>query len=196
MINYLKFRKKLADLRIDVQESIRDLKYEFDEKYKIYNKELEDVLRLRAANPDNYFSEPSKDNLDVINSAISYQESRESLLWTAYFRNLAEKYKVPLPSEDDEKLWESVYVPLEYKSVRFLNTDGIYKIRADIRKERKDSFDLIQGRIALVLGMIGTITGLSSCYISVSKIDGIPQVIASPSSQNVPRQAQGSPSKP
>jgi hypothetical protein len=73
---------------------------------------------------------------------------------TRYLIAKAEKMSLPTPSRTEgDGLWESTYTP-------YLTNKGITEVRKTIREEQKQRLELVSHWAAIIIGVIGAITGL------------------------------------
>jgi hypothetical protein len=80
------------------------------------------------------------------------------VLTTAHLLEQARRLQLPIPDFDDEKYWTES----EIFGGKQLTTEGVTKLRADIRMERKARWDFYSGHITLLIGLLGAIIGVVS----------------------------------
>lgn len=90
--------------------------------------------------------------LGEIDDDILYLEHR-------YLTSVAAKLLLPAPpviNEEKGGLWERS----KYSGKYHLTSEGIRRLRGDIRKERKERIELLALRISIIIGLIGALIGL------------------------------------
>jgi hypothetical protein len=81
-------------------------------------------------------------------------------LTTDYLVSEARRLIVPLPDFKDEKFW----VVSKMFGQRHLTYEGVAKVRADLRTEKRAVWDFWQTRIMLMLALIGGIFGVLAYF--------------------------------
>lgn len=82
----------------------------------------------------------------------------------------AHRYKVPIPSHQDDTLWEKSTVIGGYQ----LTTEGFSKLRTDIRKEKNERWQYWELRFKLVVGVATAVTGALGAAIGLLATWGKP----------------------
>jgi hypothetical protein len=77
-------------------------------------------------------------------------------LVTTQLRNTANRLLVPIPDLNDEAFW----IELNTLARMALTPVGISELRSAIRKERKERLANLAFWVNIILGLIGSITGL------------------------------------
>jgi hypothetical protein len=78
-------------------------------------------------------------------------------LMTKYLRATSEKMSLPFPPfSTDSQLWEESHIT----GRRHLTNNGITYVRNLIRKEKRERLQIISQWIAIIIGLIGALTGL------------------------------------
>lgn len=70
----------------------------------------------------------------------------------------ANKLMLPLPDHNDKEMWDNYYLG----NITVLTKKGLSSVRAQIRRERKENTDQYLPWLALIVGLIGALTGLLS----------------------------------
>ena len=140
MIDYLKYRYKIGilnDSRLKTEEAYcRKIKKAREQKKS--HEEIESLER------DEIFE------LVMIKEEIS-------ILITGYLIKKANKWFVPIPGYNEEKMWEKCNAISDQK---VLTTMGINTVKQAIRNELKGRIELFIMVAAALTGIIGALTGL------------------------------------
>jgi hypothetical protein len=140
-MNYLSYRLSLNKLyrkrnRID----------------KYYKKQYEEAKKEKNSKKREEISSYASMELNVIDDDIFYLEHR-------YLTSVATRLLLSIPpfvSEEKGGLWEQSQLTGKWH----LTSEGIRKLRGEIRTEKKERTDLLSRWIAIIIGLIGAITGL------------------------------------
>lgn len=97
------------------------------------------------------------------------QESNDLYEWrrlvqTEYYRKIADRLLVQMPSIEDETMYEQVEWENDPKQPRYLTEKGFKAIRDAIREERKHRREAFGYWFGIVVGVIGALTGLVSAF--------------------------------
>lgn len=95
----------------------------------------------------------------LLGAKISFYRDIEveiELIITKQLRKESKKYGVPFPERNDNKMWDEDW------GRKFLSEKAKFKIRKEIRQEKKEKRDVYITFILLISGLIGIITGLIS----------------------------------
>lgn len=97
------------------------------------------------------------------------QESNDLYEWrrlvqTEYYRKIADRLLVQMPSIEDETMYEQVEWENDPKQPRYLTDKGFKAIRDAIREERKHRREAFGYWFGIVVGVIGALTGLVSAF--------------------------------
>ena len=140
MIEYLKYKRTLQKLRK------RQLKI---------SKELEQV------------SSRDKTPEDFAYASLIYQDEEKVTNWiehlqTKYYCNICQDLLIPVPDRKDKSLYYQFNFDDEEGERYILTSIGFHHIRKLIRKERKEKREAFGYWAALIIGIIGALTGLLS----------------------------------
>jgi hypothetical protein len=134
MISYLKYRLALGKLF----RARRTVTKAFEEELKKSGPEA----RERISSQEQF-------ELSEIEDSVHRLETDK--LWEE-----AKKLLVPIPRHDDEGMWEESKFFGRYH----LTVKGVNKLRSDIRAERRSRVEFFLSWSALLIGIIGALTGL------------------------------------
>ena len=145
-MNYLSYRFSLNKLyrkrnRIDKQ----------------YKKEYEKAKKDKDNGKKQEISLVASTERDEIGDDIRYLEHR-------YLTSVAERLLLPVPpfvSEERGGLWEQTQMTGKW----CLTSEGIRKLRGEIRTEKKERTELLARWISIIIGLIGAITGLMAVIL-------------------------------
>jgi len=117
----------------------------------------------------------NEDEIDSIHSGweVDWREAYEDhrLALTNSLSSEADKLMVFVPGYwEDESLWEHGQIWNKW----YLNDKGINVIRSAIRQERKSRYEPRFLWASLILGIIGTLTGLANALAALAKALGWP----------------------
>lgn len=140
MIDYIRYRVTLRRLS--------------KRKKKIRAAYAKDLISARATSKN-------MDELRSLESEAWFEESMVdeeiALLVTDYLVSKAGKHFIATPSRKEEVMWEQCN---KISERFFLTNAGVSALRSTIRAEARERRDLILPIIAVLIGVIGTITGL------------------------------------
>ncbi|MFA5858002.1 MAG: hypothetical protein WC955_02935 [Elusimicrobiota bacterium] len=118
---------------------------------------------LSNKNPNNDTNEYQNKLADLGYEDNCLQEDI-ALLKTRYLRDLASKLSLPIPDWKENEMWEQDGQQGRY----YLTNKGITYLRDSIRKEQKESKEIIFQWVAFIvgtiIGLLGAITGLVAVY--------------------------------
>ncbi|MNJ37379.1 hypothetical protein D3C77_321960 [compost metagenome] len=88
------------------------------------------------------------------------------LVQTEYYRKIAGRLLVQMPSLEDPTMYDQVEWDNDHKQPRYLTDKGFKAIRDAIREERKHRREAVGYWFGIVVGVIGALTGLVSAFKS------------------------------
>jgi hypothetical protein len=103
------------------------------------------------------------DRLHSLDSKLAESQKDTAEYRTQFWTREAARYSVPLPKKTDEDMWEQM------SGTDVLTTSGVYAIRTLVRKERRDRWESVAIRIALVLSILTLALGVLNFIISAKK---------------------------
>lgn len=114
----------------------------------LYAKELSDARR-NGVPPDaiRQIEHRMHWEVELVDDEMSWATSQ-------YWVEKANRYQTPLPDADTDG-WEGSH----QLNVTYLSRKGVAQVRADVRAERKATWEYWQQRLTLVLGVAGSIFG-------------------------------------
>jgi len=139
MINWIKYRIEL-----------NLAKHELAKCHRPYDKELK---QLRRSGNKNKLRELWSERQGV----CQIDEVNIEFVITKYLRNRANELGIPLPDYNDENHWQNDFGPSYY-----LTDKGKYEINKKIRQEMKERREPFIQILALIIGLLGALTGLVS----------------------------------
>ena len=140
MIDKLKYYWRLKKL-YKKQEITKKVYDNLIKKAKKEGKKGNEIQRLYSEAGSEYFL--IQDQIDI--------------LITSYLKSEANKLILPIPEDDDIKMWKEAPDMCPYK---VLSEKGVTELRSAIRRERKERREAHISWIAIIIGLIGAITGL------------------------------------
>ena len=140
MLDYLKYRMKLAKLRRE-ESRISKIYQKVFKSYRLQNKSKDDMGML--------YSELSAELMPI--------REEIDILVTSYLRGEARKKFIPLPDFESPKMWEECST-ISYQKV--LSNLGIATVRSALRNERREKIKFVLQVLAGITGIIGTLIGL------------------------------------
>ena len=161
VLKWLIFRRDMIYARHDAMQA--EVVYE-EEQWSFEKAENDYMKRFPPTRGDilKNMSQESIDErrrLDRQKSAFVMKRNlarqQPAIIETDYLKSLADDYVVPVPDWADAE-W------LQQGDKRYLDIVGRHALRSAIRKEIKERFDVVQGRLALIFGLVGAITGTIS----------------------------------
>ena len=135
MINYIKYRRKLAELEERQIKSNSRSKIAL-KNAKLSNEPREEILSLES----------------IWRFDNSEYESEINTLTSRYYLKKAYDYSIPIPDDS----WEVIDV----FDRQALTVDGVNKIRTELRKIKKENAEIYLPYFTLLVGLIGALTGL------------------------------------
>jgi hypothetical protein len=135
MIEWLKFRRELAKLNA----------WERAERHEHAGKTAE----ARKS------GKPPPDDGELASLLWLIEDRRKVLLSRRLLRE-AERFEIPTPQHDDKSAWEESPSFAE----RFLNTETAAKLRAALRKEKNERWELSLKVVGALTGIVGALIGL------------------------------------
>jgi hypothetical protein len=125
---------------------------------------------LRNGKPDDdpgiLGSEAGKDaRVMGLNQEIWKAERDVAEIHTVHLLREAKELGIPLPGPDKPEMWRSDRV--EGDNRELLSGVGIQSVRAAIRQERKERFDPLKDRAALLFGAAGLVIAFLSLVIAI-----------------------------
>lgn len=142
MINYIQYRRKLRKLYQQRKNTNEYFKTEIA-KAKANNESRE---KIQEIDHEAYFE-------------LQQLDEEMRMLATRYLGKEANKLMVPMPEQEDDSMWKKSGI---LANRYFLTTKGINTIRAEIRKEKNERFELFFKYTSLIIGILGTLTALFS----------------------------------
>lgn len=86
------------------------------------------------------------------------------LVQTEYYRKIAGRLLVQMPSLEDQTMYDQVEWDNDHKQPRYLTDKGFKTIRDAIREERKHRREAVGYWFGIIVGVIGALTGLVSAF--------------------------------
>ncbi|GFM60381.1 hypothetical protein PSCICG_15410 [Pseudomonas cichorii] len=86
------------------------------------------------------------------------------LVQTEYYRKIADRLLVQMPSTEDEAMYEQVDWDNDHRQPRYLTDKGFKTIRDAISEERKHRREAVGYWFGIATGIIGALTGLVSAF--------------------------------
>lgn len=83
-------------------------------------------------------------------------------LQTKYYCNICQDLLIPIPDREDEKLYYQFNFDNDEGDIYIFTSIGFYHVRKLIREERKEKREAVGYWVALIIGVIGALTGLVS----------------------------------
>lgn len=103
---------------------------------------------------------PSREKIESLQAEGGFEHSmiqdEIDLLVTRRLTELARRLILPLPKYDDEEMW----IPSQSCRAKVLTEQGVVEVRSTIRQELKERRDAYLPWIVVLVGLLGTITGL------------------------------------
>ena len=132
--------------------------------YLKYNHQLNKLLRdrraisrrfdplLKAAHGDDLGDVMDDEHVELVIVDDQIHRLVTNRLWEQ-----AKKAMIPIPKQKDEGMWEETETrPGSYH----LSVEGINVLRAALRKENRERWDVAVKLIVLLTGLVGAVTGL------------------------------------
>lgn len=113
----------------------------------------------------------SADGYDYYCSITEAYQWRKILIRDNY-RRLTEALSVPMPDPADPKFWETAESGLTQIKVASLTTAGEHAAIAIIREAKKHKRESVLFWFGIVIGLIGSLTGLVSAIASIAEKAG------------------------
>ena len=139
MIDTIKFRWRLNRLYAKRYKALKD-----------YRKDIAEAKKQKE----------NKEKIEglVNEEQFTYQEYQDEItsLVTDHLRLKARKLMIPLPDFGDENSWERSGFSNRY----ILTEKGIFDLKTKIRNEQKENLQLYLPWLTLMVGVIGSLTGL------------------------------------
>jgi len=136
-------------------------------EYFIYRYRLNKLLLERKKTKklyDSYINEATKGSRErderIAESITFINEIDIKIreLYTDYLQNIATKLIIPIPSFNDDSIWEK---PMGFlKSI--LTNNGIHELKKLIRLKKKEKREVTFSWITILTGLLGTFIGLIS----------------------------------
>jgi len=146
MIDYIRHRRKLAKL-FKQRKSICDVYAGEIRKARKEGKTREGIESIEA---EAHFERRMIDE-DI------------SILVTDYLIMRANRRFVPVPSRDEDGMWEQCDV---VNNRYVLTNTGISKLRTSLRLEKKERNEMVLKILAAITGIIGAATGLLAVWLN------------------------------
>ena len=135
MINYIKYRRKLAELEERQIKSNSRSKIAL-KNAKLSNEPREEILSLES----------------IFRFDNSEYESEINTLTSTYYLKKAYDNSIPIPDDS----WEAI----DDFDRKALTVDGVNNVRTDLRKIKKENAEIYLPYFTLLVGLIGALTGL------------------------------------
>jgi hypothetical protein len=136
-----------------------ELKYEWkvQQLQRARRRLLADYKKQRLQLPKGPDRKDARESL-IAREMIDVEEANEEIssLTTSHLVEEAQRLIVPIPEHADERYWK-----FDDTFGRWhLTTEGVIKLRADIRAERKARREPLMTLLPVTIGLIGALTGL------------------------------------
>jgi len=118
---------------------------------KKITKQGKKIRKTKGPQAESEFYEQDADHYEVWAT-----DEKISALHTSYLRSVAGKMLLPYPRTINDDEWEKGDLTGNY----YLKNEVIASLRSAIRNEKKDSLELFRNWIAILIGLIGALTGL------------------------------------
>lgn len=134
-------------------------------EYIKYRYRLAKLLRDRRAVTKKYEPLLAKEKSGDDMTDIMYEEHTELVivddqihrLVTNWLWEQAKKSMIPIPSHDEEGMWEETE---SRPGTYHLSVKGVGTLRAALRKENKERWETLVVWVAPITGLVGALTGL------------------------------------
>ena len=172
LLQWVKYQRDRQFILSNMTNAVSKLEGEITATKSKYYADLEQLIEKGASDGSlegrKARFETTVDRLDL---NLQIEKTRLQELETAYLVGKARELNHVVPDKADIEAWMDMpATPSEvFKEKKILTVYGITQLRSALRKEQKERFDVIQSRIALALGLIGSITGIISLIISLSR---------------------------
>jgi hypothetical protein len=124
---------------------------------KLYTEKMHQAFKARS-------SVEEKENL-INSKQMDLEECDDEInsLTTGYLISESRKLFIEIPPRDSELFW---FVSTTFGS-RYLTPSGVTKVRNDIRAERKARWEMTQPKLALLVTLVTSMTGVLGAVIGV-----------------------------
>ena len=139
MFEYIKHRRRARKIKIEMQ----NLKNDYAKREEILYRQKKDLRELRL--------DPSIQDSEVKFELLAMELGEMN---TQFLSDQAEKYGIDLPEKSNEEMWESVM------GHEVLSVKGQNLLNRQIEDEKRKRKHLCLQIMAVIIGLIGALTGL------------------------------------
>jgi hypothetical protein len=172
LLQWVKYQRDRQFILSNMTNAVSKLEEEIASTKSKYYEDREQLIKEDASEAS-LQGRKARFDTTVYRLDINLQKEKTRLqeLETAYLVGKARELNHDVPNKSDTEAWMDVPAMSSevFENKKILTVYGITKLRSALRKEQKERFDVIQSRIALALGLIGSITGIISLIISLSR---------------------------